>query len=188
MNFRKKNELSKIQILKNIGAFFLRVIVVVAIGYSIVAFGGQTMEMVGESMAPVIHNDDILLVNKIKYKIFDPKQMDIILFKVRKSSETYYSVKRVIGVPGDTVQIIDGEVYVNDSKLENPPFEELILNAGLAKDPILLGEDEYFVMGDNCNISEDSRFVNIGVVLKEDIVGQIVRIVNPKERRTKLSN
>ena len=122
MNFRKKNELSKIQILKNIGAFFLRVIVVVAVGYSIVAFGGQTVEMVGESMAPVIHNDDILLVNKIKYMIFDPKQMDIILFKVRKSSETYYSVKRVIGVPGDTVQIIDGEVYVNDSKLENPPY------------------------------------------------------------------
>ena len=182
MNFRKKNELSKIQILKNIGAFFLKVIVVIAIGYSVVAFGAQTAEMVGESMSPVIHNDDTLLVNKIKYKFFSPKQMDIILFKVRKSSETTYSVKRVIGVPGDTVQIIDGEVYINGSKLENPPFEELILNPGLAKDPILLGEDEYFVMGDNCNISEDSRFVNIGVVLKEDIVGQVVKIVNSKER------
>ena len=84
MNFRKRNELSKIQILKNIGAFLLKVVVVVAIGYSVVAFGGQTTEMVGESMAPLIHNDDILLVNKIKYKIFSPKQMDIILFKVRK--------------------------------------------------------------------------------------------------------
>ena len=66
-------------------------------------------------------------------------------------------------------------------------FEELILNPGLAKDPILLGEEEYFVMGDNCNISEDSRFVNIGVVLKEDIIGQVVRIINPKDRRVKLT-
>ena len=90
----------------------------VAIGYSVVAFGGQTTEMVGESMAPLIHNDDILLVNKIKYKIFSPKQMDIILFKVRKSSETYYSVKRVIGVPGDTVQIIEGEVFINGILLD----------------------------------------------------------------------
>lgn len=188
MNFRKKNELSKIQILKSIGAFFLRVIVVIAVGYSIVAFGGQTSKMVGESMAPVIHNDDILLINKIKYKIFSPEQMDIILFKVRKSTETYYYVKRVIGIPGDTVQIIEGEVFVNGSKLENPPFEELILNPGLAKDPIVLGENEYFVMGDNCNVSEDSRFVNVGVVLKEDIIGQVVRIVNPKERRAKLTN
>lgn len=187
MNFRKRNELSKIQILKNIGAFLLKVVVVVAIGYSVVAFGGQTTEMVGESMAPLIHNDDILLVNKIKYKIFSPKQMDIILFKVRKSSETYYSVKRVIVVPGDTVQIIEGEVFINGSKVENLPFEELILNPGLAKDPILLGEEEYFVMGDNCNISEDSRFVNIGVVLKEDIIGQVVRIINPKDRRAKLA-
>lgn len=188
MNFRKKKEISKIQILKNVGAFFLRVVVVIALGYSVVAFGGQTMKMVGESMAPVIQNDDTLLVNKIKYKIFSPKSMDIILFKVRKSSETYYSVKRVIGVPGDTVQIMEGEVFVNGSKLEHPPFEELILNPGLAKDPILLGEDEYFVMGDNCNISEDSRVVNIGVVLKEDIVGQVVKILNPKERKGKLTN
>ena len=81
----------------------------------------------------------------------------------------------------------EGEVFINGSKVENLPFEELILNPGLAKDPILLGEEEYFVMGDNCNISEDSRFVNIGVVLKEDIIGQVVRIINPKDRRAKLT-
>ena len=187
MNFRKKKEISKTQILKSIGGFFLRVILVIAIGYSVVAFGGQTVQMVGASMAPTIQNDDTLLVNKLKYKISSPEHMDIILFRIRKNTETTYSIKRIIGIPGDTIQIMDGEVYINNKKMEVQPFDELILNPGLAKDPILLGENEYFVMGDNCNISEDSRYVNVGVVLKEDIIGEIVKIVNPKERKKKLT-
>ena len=91
-------------------------------------------------------------------------------------------IKRVIGLPGEHVQIMDGKVYINGSVLEDDGSEDDILTAGLAAGELTLGENEYFVLGDNRNNSEDSRFANVGVVKKDDIVGSVWFIASPMKR------
>ena len=111
-----------------------------------------------------------------------PKRYSIIAFHPNgvKTSKIY--VKRVIGLPGETIQIHDGKVYINGSVLEDDVSEDDILTAGLAAGELTLGENEYFVLGDNRNNSEDSRFANVGVVKKDDIVGSVWFIASPMKR------
>ena len=111
-----------------------------------------------------------------------PKRYSIIAFHPNgvKTSKIY--VKRVIGLPGETIQIHDGKVYINGSVLEDDVSKDDILTAGLAAGELTLGENEYFVLGDNRNNSEDSRFANVGVVKKDDIVGSVWFIVSPMKR------
>ena len=104
-----------------------------------------------------------------------------------------YYVKRIVGLPGETVQIIDGLVYINGEPLEddviygfgltdedgNEIEPEKIYNAGLASEPVTLGYDEYFVLGDNRNNSEDSRFANVGNVKYSSIIGRIWAVSAP---------
>ena len=106
------------------------------------------------------------------YKVTNPKQNDIIVFLPNGNEKSHYYVKRVVAVPGDTVLIQDGALYVNgelfDEEIEVASMED----AGLAAEEITLGEDEYFVLGDNRNNSEDSRYANIGNIKKEYIIGK----------------
>ena len=88
-------------------------------------------------------------------------------------------MKRVIGLPGETVEIVNGMVYIDGRKLEEVISVEPMRVAGLADKAILLGENEYFVLGDNRNNSEDSRFSNVGVVDMEDIVGRAILRIFP---------
>ncbi|WP_455057298.1 signal peptidase I, partial [Jutongia sp.] len=88
------------------------------------------------------------------------------------SKKTYY-IKRVIGLPGETVQIIDGSVYINNEKLDDDVYGAATINeAGIAENPLVLGENQYFVMGDNRNMSTDSRNSYVGLVNKNDIIGE----------------
>ena len=120
-----------------------------------------------------------VLVNRFVYKLFDPKQNDLIVFQPNGNEKSHYYVKRVIALPGDTVQIKDGKVYVNGELLAESVETEKIENAMMAENEIVVGEDEYFVLGDNRNNSEDSRYASIGNVKKEHIVGQAWLIVYP---------
>lgn len=120
-----------------------------------------------------------MLVNRFVYKLTQPKTNDIVVFFPNGNEKSHLYIKRVIGVPGDTVQIKNGTVYVNgkvfDEKIEAASIE----HAELAEDEIEVGEDEFFVLGDNRNNSEDSRYANIGNVKKEYIVGKAWFIVSP---------
>ena len=120
-----------------------------------------------------------ILVNRFIYKVTNPQPNDIIVFLPNGNEKSHYYVKRVIAVPGDTVQIRDGAVFVNGK-----PFPEEIQTAdiedpGLAEEELVLGDDEFFVLGDNRNNSEDSRYANIGNIKKEYIVGKAWFIVSP---------
>lgn len=120
-----------------------------------------------------------VLFNRFVYKLTQPKTNDIVVFFPNGNEKSHLYIKRVIGVPGDTVQIKNGTVYVNgkvfDEKIEAASIE----HAELAEDEIEVGEDEFFVLGDNRNNSEDSRYANIGNVKKEYIVGKAWFIVSP---------
>ena len=113
-----------------------------------------------------------ILVNRFVYKVTDPKTNDIIVFLPNGNEKSHYYVKRVIGVPGDTVQIKNGAVYVNGKAFDEETDVSSIEDAGLAAEEITLGADEYFVLGDNRNNSEDSRYANIGNIKKDYIIGK----------------
>lgn len=149
--------------------------------------------VVGHSMEPTLENDDSLLVDKVSYCFRQPERYDVIVFEPAIANVSKYYVKRIVGLPGETVQIIDGVVYINGEPLENdviysfglkdeagkPVEPEKIYNAGLAEKPITLGYDEYFVLGDNRNNSEDSRFSNVGNVKYSAIIGRIWAVSSP---------
>lgn len=157
------------------------IILVVGVAALIVFFLGVRVPVIGQSMAGTLENGETVLVNRFVYRLFTPKANDIIVFLPNGNEKSHYYLKRVIAVPGDTVQIKDGKVYVNDEpfkeKIENPYVE----NGLLADEPIVVGEDEYFVLGDNRNNSEDSRYANIGNVKKEHILGKAWFIIGPWE-------
>mgnify|MGYP000826214475 FL=1 len=123
-------------------------------------------------METTLSDGDNLLVDKITYRFSEPKRFDIIVFPFQYDTDTYY-IKRIIGMPGETVQIdYDGNIYINGSLLEESYGREVIQNPGRAAEPITLGKDEYFVMGDNRNNSSDSRDPSVGNIHRKDIIGR----------------
>ena len=140
----------------------------------VITFVGQRTEVEGASMENTLHNGDNLIVDKLSYRFRDPERFDIIVFPFQFQDNTYY-IKRIIGLPGETVQIMDdGSIYINGEKLEENYGMEVIKpeTIGRAAEPIELGDDEYFVMGDNRNNSSDSRTDMVGNIKRENIIGK----------------
>lgn len=133
------------------------------------SFGNQ-VSVAGQSMSPLLNSGDVVLANRLVYDLGKPERLDVVVFEREEGNK---SVKRVIGIPGDVVQIIDGLIYINGEKADFPDGLDQVSLAGAAKDPITLGEDEYFLLGDNRDSSEDSRFANIGNVKEEQIMGKV---------------
>lgn len=135
-------------------------------------FVGQRTEVEGDSMQSTLMDGDNLIVDKISYRFRDPQRFDIIVFPFQHKENTYF-IKRIIGLPGETVQIDeDGNIYINGEVLQENYGKEIIKSAGIAKEPIVLGSDEYFVMGDNRNNSTDSRTEIVGNIKREIIIGR----------------
>ena len=150
---------------------FVYAAVVIGLTFFVITFVAQRTQVKGESIYPALHDKDNLIVDKFSYHFCDPKRYDIVVFPYHYKDRTYY-IKRVIGLPGETVQIKDGCVYIDGQRLDEHFSEEKIQNAALASEPIVLGKDEYFVLGDNRNASEDSRFPDVGKVKRKEIIGR----------------
>lgn len=174
------------EFMSEIGRWAIAILVVVIFAYSIVTFGIQTVTMVGQSMSPAISDKDVMLLNKRAYSFKDPQRYDIIAFKLKENQDSYFNIKRIIGLPGETVQIRNGRIFINGDALKDLPFDSLIMTEGLAYDSITLSETEYFVLGDNCNNSEDSRYVNIGNVSEKEISGKVFFRISPRSEWGKI--
>ena len=179
-NRRKKNV--NIPLVKEIVAWMVEIVIVLAIAFVFVYFFGMRTSVVVQSMAETLDNGDQILVNRFIYKIVGPKANDVVVFLPNGNEKSHYYVKRVVGVPGDTVQIKDGTVYINGTAFEEKVDTAAMEDAGLAGDSITLGDDEYFVLGDNRNNSEDSRYANIGNVKREYMVGKAWFVLTTGDR------
>ena len=159
-------------ILKEILSTSVYLLVVLLVTYLIVNYVGQRTQVVGSSMESTLSDGDNLIVDKITYRFQDPERYDIIVFPFKYEKSTYY-IKRIIGMPGETIRIDkDGVIYVNDEIVNEYYGREVILDPGIAKNEITLGEDEYFVLGDNRNNSTDSRDSMVGNIHRDDILGR----------------
>ena len=159
-------------ILKELLSISVYLLLVFCAAYLIVTYVGQRTQVSGSSMETTLSDGDHLIVDKISYRFSDPERFDIIVFPFQYDTDTYY-IKRIIGMPGETVQIDEsGNIYIDGELLEESYGREVIQNPGRASDPVRLGEDEYFVMGDNRNNSSDSRDPSVGNIHRRDIIGR----------------
>lgn len=167
LSFRRKKRLSS-EVKTAIKIYAAGCLLSAVLGILLVLGFGYTITNVGVSMQDAVVHNQKVLVNRTSYLFFSPKAGDVIVFKHGNNDHMY--IKRIVACPGDTVQIIDGQLYVNDA-VSKDSFDK-IADPGIAEEKVYLGEDEYFVMGDNRNNSEDSRFHSIGAVSKSQIIGK----------------
>lgn len=140
--------------------------------YLLIHFVGQRTQVLGSSMEPKLSSEDNLIVDKISYRFHEPERFDIIVFPYHYENNTYY-IKRIIGMPGETVQIDgEGNILIDGEVLEENYGKEVIQSPGRAYEEITLGDDEYFVMGDNRNNSTDSRDPSVGNIKRDEIIGR----------------
>lgn len=157
---------------KEVLPYIIAVIVVIIIKTYVVA----PVMVNGDSMYPTLKNKDIMILNRIGYKDKKFDRFDIVVIKENNKK----IIKRIIGLPGEKVQILDGSVYINGEKLEDDVIEIKMKYAGLANNVIELNNDEYFVLGDNRNDSSDSRFM--GPINKKQILGRTRLTIFPFNR------
>lgn len=173
LNFgRQKRKVNMTQ-LKEGCIWIAEILITLLIAFTLVYFVGLRTSVVGQSMAETLNGGDEILVNRFIYKVTNPKANDIIVFLPNGNEKSHYYVKRVAAVPGDTVLIEDGILYVNGVEFEDEISAPSIEEAGLASEEITLASDEFFVLGDSRNNSEDSRYANIGNIKKEHIIGKV---------------
>lgn len=203
-NKKKGKTISRKRELLNTGIYLL---IVLVLTYLFIVFVCQKTEVIGSSMYPTLENGDQLLVDKISYRFGDPQRFDIVVFPPKYEENTFY-IKRIIGLPGETVEVknvpttIEGNSGMVEWKLvisikkadsQEETFEVLEDKYGYYSDlervlpegqdyivvegdettaPVVLGENEYFVMGDNRDNSKDSRNPMVGKIKRKDIIGK----------------
>ena len=180
LSFYKKKKKLSAALVREIASWIFGILVVVFIAFVTVYAAGMSVSMVGVSMEPGIGNGQQVLINRYAYLLVKPQIGDVVAFLPNGNQNSHYYIKRVVACPGDTVQIKEGRLYVND--LQVTEVYDKMAEAGIAENPIVLGTDEYFVLGDNRNNSEDSRSANIGPVKGRDIVGEVWFSLGSDER------
>lgn len=170
--FYKKEKRITSELIRSVLLFLFWIVMAIALAYFLVYFFGIRVKVLGNSMAPSLANGEEVLIDKVSYSFAGPKEGDIIIFYPNGNENSRYYIKRVVGIPGDKILISNGILYRNKEAVMDY-FSEAVAEAGIASTEITLDEEEYFVMGDNVNNSEDSRSANIGVINKNAIEGKI---------------
>lgn len=179
---RKKERKINLSVFQEMVIWIVEIAITIAIAIVFTYFFGVRSTVVGPSMSPQLEDGDEVLIDRFFYKFISPKAGDVIAFLPNGNTNTHYYLKRVIGVPGDTVQIRGGSIYVNGEEFIEEIETSRIEDAGIAENEIMLSEDEYFVLGDNRGNSEDSRFANIGNIRESYIIGKAWFVLSPREK------
>ena len=178
LTFGKKKKRVNYDLLREILVWVIQIALVCGFAFVLVWCFGKRVSVIGDSMQPELANGDVALVNKLVYNISSPKRGDVIAFQPNGNENSHYYIKRVIGLPGETVEVKDGVIFIDGEELkekyETTELEEL----GLLENPIELGKNEYFVLGDDRLSSEDSRSSEIGNIQRSDIKGKVWFVVS----------
>jgi signal peptidase I len=173
LSFYRKRKSVSAGTVREISSWVFLFVLAVLLSYVFVSSFGTKTSMIGSSMEPCLYNGQEVLINKLIYNITDPKRGDVIVFLPNGNEKTHYYIKRVIGLPGETVTIADGKIQINGETYdEDDSAFDIMEEGGIAENGIKLGDNEYFVLGDSRNNSEDSRSANIGAVSKKNIIGE----------------
>ena len=172
LNFYKKRKKINSSVLREIASYGFCVLVSVLLAFMLIYCVGMQTSVIGVSMEPSLYNGQEVMVNRIIYRIMSPKKGDIVVFLPGGNQNAHYYVKRVAAEPGDSVAIKNGVLYINDVPYTDKSLDK-IADVGILESDLVLGEDEYFVIGDNINNSEDSRSTHIGPVKKDAMIGKV---------------
>ena len=165
--------------LRHVVNWVVDIVVVIAFAWFLVYVYGTRIPVAGHSMTPLLESGDVVLMDRLSYAFGKPDRFDVVVYE---RGDQKLNVKRVIGLPGETVQITGGEIYIDGKLLKQGEGMSGISLAGIAENPIKLGEDQYFLLGDNRDSSEDSRFANVGNVSEDQIQGRVWLRVSPVAR------
>jgi signal peptidase I len=164
---------------KNVFVWVFEIAVTLAIAALVAITFFQSVTMQESSMEPTLSVGNKYFMDRLVYKISSPKRGDLIVFKTNGSDDAAWHIRRVIGLPGETIQIKDGQIYIDGELYKEGKDFPTIADAGLASSSVTLQNGEYFVLGDNRNNSEDSRYGDIGQVKKKYIVGKLWFTISP---------
>lgn len=182
MRQQKKRNVT-LETIKEVFLWLLELVIVCFIAVFFVVYLGRRVSNIGNSMQPMMENGDVVLVNQLVYNLSKPKRFDVVVFKPNGNKNEQYYIRRIIGLPGETVQIKDGEIRIDGEELDEEEYNvSEIEDAGIADAAVTVGGDEYFVLGDNRLDLQDSRDADIGNVKKEDIFGKAWLIWSARSR------
>jgi len=162
--------------IETLEVFLIALFIVLPVRYFLI----QPFVVKGQSMEPTFYNSDYLIIDELSYHLRSPKRGEVIVFRAPVAKNTYY-IKRIIGLPNETVEIKDGEILVFDPKIKKEVnikedyIASSVQTSGNVK--ITLKPDEYFVLGDNRRLSYDSR--NWGPVTRSEVVGRVLLRLYP---------
>lgn len=153
-------------------AWIFQIAVTLALAAVVAIFFFQSITMEESSMEPTLQTGERFFINKLVYKFTSPDRGDIIAFTKDGSDDAPIHIKRIIGLPGETIEIRDGVIYIDGQVYQEDEDLPQITNPGLAEDGVSLDNDEYFVLGDNRNNSQDSRAANVGLIHRDELLGR----------------
>ncbi len=179
-DFDKQEKKSRrFKLIIKISLWMVCICVAVFLGWLLTVVALEKTNMVGSSMEPTLSDDDIIVVNRMSYLFSDPERFDVIVFNRSGKEHSYYACRRVYGLPGERVQVRDGMLYINGSAITETINVEPMITSGLYEEEVTLDDDEFFVLGDNRNDCEDSRYFNFGNVSREEIIGKAFIRLSP---------
>ena len=158
--------------LKTVAVWAFQIMVTVLLAFVFVWYFGTRITSMDNGMNPQIRNQQTVLVNRVVYNATRPKRGDIIVFKPHGNEKDRYYIRRIIGMPGETIQIKEGKLYIDGKRLKASYVPGNIAQAGLAEEEMKIASDEYFVISDNQYNLEDSRATNIGNVTRASVYGK----------------
>ena len=173
LSFRRRRKKVDKKKISRVFLYLAEIVIIASLAFLTAYSFFSGLKMHGQSMEKGIEDNDTLLLNKAIYHFRSPKRGDVIAFYPSGNRNSYPSIKRIMGVPGDTVKIEAGYLYINGQEYKGNPKISGIKDPGVLSAGVTLNDDEYFVLGDNTNASEDSRFTKIGMISKSDILGVI---------------
>lgn len=172
LTFYQRRQKINASLVKEIWTYIFLVLASILVAFVLVFSVGMKTSVIGVSMEPALYNGQEVLVNRFLYKLVAPGKGDVIVFLPNGNQNSHYYVKRVVAEPGERVAIRDGVLYINDVPYSEVELDK-IADPGILENELILEKDEYFVIGDNINNSEDSRSGNIGPVNRSSIIGKV---------------